>query len=348
MLKPLSFFLLLLPAVAGIPHANADQRIPIIFDTDFVMPPADDSMALMLALQSPEVEILGVTTVAGNESLERATSDVLRMLEIAGRPDIPVHVGADMPLVHEKSDYAVENFGRWYSNDPPPRPPGGFATKKAEADSAVSFLVRTVMARPGEVTLVAIGPLTNVAQAIRAEPLFAKNVKQLVIMGGAVALLPDGAGNITPNAEFNFWVDPEAAHVTLRSGIPIELSPLNVSRKSGLDREWYEKMVRVDTPLTRLLRDTMGPVFANDPERVWMMYDQIAMASLIDPALVTSERLYVDVDIDHGINYGVSVGGQKPWPGAEGAVQMNVQHDLDWPGFIEMFIERLQRPVPGR
>ena len=330
----------------GFANTWSQDRIPIIFDTDFVMPPADDSMALMLALQSPEFEILGITTVAGNESLERATSDVLRMLEIAGQADIPVYVGADMPMVHEKSDFAVENYGKWYSNEPPPEPPGGFATKKAEDLSAVSFIVDTVMANPGEVTLVAIGPLTNIAQAIRAEPEFAANVKQLVIMGGAVALLPEGAGNITPNAEYNFWVDPEAARVTLRAGIPIELSPLNVSRKSALTLDWYEKLVEVRNPLTDLLRETLGRRFETDPDRSWYMYDQIAVASIIDPTLVTSEPLYVDVDINHGISYGTSVGGRKPWPHAEGVQRMNVQYDLDWPRFIEMFIERVQRPTP--
>jgi len=323
----------------------AEDATPIIFDTDFVMPPHDDSMALMLALQSPELDILGVTTVAGNDSLERATSDVLRMLEIAGRADIPVYAGADMPLVHAKSEFAVRKYGNWYSDEVPPEPPGGYASKKAEAEAAVPFIVRTVMDRPGEVTIVAIGPLTNVAQAIRAEPAFAKNVRQLVIMGGAIALLPDGAGNITPNAEFNFWVDPEAAHVTLRAGIPIELSPLNVSRKSALTKDRYERIVAVDNPFTSLLRDTLGPRFDREPERSWFMYDQIAVASLIDPSLVATERLYVDVDIDHGINYGVSVGGRETWPGAEDALPMNVQYDLDWPRFIEMFTERLQRPL---
>jgi inosine-uridine nucleoside N-ribohydrolase len=327
-------------------NVAADEQIPIIFDTDFVMPPADDSMALMLALQSPEFEILGITTVAGNESLERATSDVLRMLEIANQSEIPVYVGADMPLVHAKSDYAVREYGRWYENGVPEPPPGGYASKTAEEESAVSFIVRTVMERPGEVTLVAIGPLTNIAQAIRAEPDFAASVKRLVIMGGAIAILPEGGGNVTPNAEFNFWVDPEAAYVTLRAGIPIELSPLNVSRKSALDLDWYEKLVAVDNPLTGLLRETLGRRFAEDPDRSWFMYDQIAVASIIDPTLVTTEELYVDVNIDHGISYGVSVGGREIWPGAEGAAKMNVQYDLDWPRFIEMFIERVQRPLP--
>jgi len=338
---------LLFPILFIASSGMAQERIPIIFDTDFVMPPADDGMALMLALQAPELDVLGVTTVAGNDSLERATSDALRMLEIAGRPDIPVHVGADMPLVHAKSDYAVRSYGNWYSNEPPPEPPGGFAKKKAEASPAVPFIVDTVMNNPGEITVVAIGPLTNIAQAIRAEPEFAASVKRLVIMGGAVALLPDGAGNITPNAEFNFWVDPEAAYVTLRSGIPIDLSPLNVSRKSALTRDWYEKMVEKQTPLTDLLRQTLGKLFDERPDSTWFMYDQIAVASIIDPSLVTTEEMYVDVNVDHGISYGVSVGGREIWPGAEGAQKMHVQHGLDWPRFITMFSERVQRPVPA-
>ena len=328
--------------------SNAQDRLPIIFDTDFAMPPQDDSLALMLALQSPELEIFGITTVAGNDSVERATSDVLRMLEIANQVDIPVYVGADMPLVHEVSDFAINNYGKWYSNESPPIPPGGFAIKQEEDASAVSFIVQAVMDNPGEITIVALGPLTNIAQAIRAKPEFAANVKQLVIMGGAIASLPDGAGNITPNAEFNFWVDPEAARVTLRSGIPIELSPLNVSRKSALTKDWYEKMVAKDNALTALLVENLGERFEQSPEQTWYMYDQIAVAGLIDPTLVTTESLYVDINIDHGISYGVSVGGRNVWPGAEGATQMNVQYDLDWTRFIEMFIERIQRPLPAR
>ncbi|HIE60826.1 MAG TPA: nucleoside hydrolase, partial [Microbacterium sp.] len=223
------------------------------------VPPQDDGMALILALHSPEIEILGVTTVAGNRSVERATSDVLRVLEIARQPDIPVYRGANMPLVHEKSDFATGVWGEWWSDEPPPPPPGGFATKQAEAIGAVEFIVQTVKAQPGEITILAIGPLTNVAMAIRQSSDFAADVKQIVIMGGAVALLPDGHGNVTPNAEFNFWVDPEAARAVLRSGIPIVLSPLNISRKTGLTKEWYERMVATDTPITGLIRETMGP-----------------------------------------------------------------------------------------
>ena len=335
-------------AALGLLLANGvsfSQPRRIIFDTDFILPPGDDGMALLLALQSPEVEILGITTVAGNESLERGTSDVLRVLEILGRADIPVYRGADMPLVHEKSEFAASNYGKWWSDEPPPPPPGGFAKKSAEAESAYDFLVRTVMASPGDVTIVAIGPLTNVAIALGKEPGLAARIKELVIMGGAVASLEDGGGNITPNAEFNFWVDPEAARKTLRSGVPILLSPLNVSRKTKLTKKWYDEMVSTETPITALLKETMGPHFRTEPERDWLMYDQVAMASLIDRTLVTTAELYVDVDTHRGINYGVSVGGSELWPGAEGARKMTVQHDLDWPRFIEMFVSRVRAPL---
>lgn len=306
------------------------------------MPPQDDSMALMLAMQSPELEILGITTVAGNDSLNRATSDALRMLEIGGQPEIPVYQGASRPLEHERSDYAENMHGNWYSDEEPPMPPGGYPAIKAQSETALSFILETILNRPGEVTIVAIGPLTNIAQAIQADPKFADSVKRLVIMGGAVPILPDGAGNMTPSAEFNFWVDPEAAYITLRSGIPIELSPLNVSRKSYLTKDWYEKLIALDNPFTQLLKDTVGERFVDTPYSSWHMHDQIAVASLIDPTLVKTESLIVDVDTNKGINYGASVAGRDVWPGAEGASTITVQYDLDWPRFIELFIERVQ------
>ena len=332
--------LLLMCALAATSHAQPHK---VIFDTDFGLPPTDDGWALALALGSPELEILGVTTVAGNFSVERATAEVLKMLELSSREELPVYQGADMPLVHAPSDFARGEYGEWYSGDPPPMPAGGFASKSAESISAMDFMVRTVLDAPGEVTLVAIGPLTNVAMAIRQHPRFASSVKQLVIMGGAIAQLPDGHGNVTPNAEFNFWVDPEAARSVLRAGIPTMLSPLNVSRKTGLTRQWYEAIVARDTPIPRLARERLGPRYAANPGRSDLMYDQVAVASLIDPTLVTTQEMFVDVDALHGINYGVSVGGDEPWPGAEGAPRVQVQYDLDWDRFIRMFVERVSR-----
>ncbi len=325
--------------------AGAQTRVvqKVIFDTDFVVPPQDDGLALILALHSPELQILGVTTVAGNDSMERATSDALRVLEIAGRTEIPVYKGANMPLMHEKTEFATKTHGRWWSDDPPPAPPGGFAKKQAERETAIDFIVRTVNANPGQVTIIAIGPLTNVAMALRMEPGLAPKVKQLAIMGGAVASLPDGAGNVTPNAEFNFWVDPEAARIVLRSGIPIALTPLNVTRKTSFTKEWYDKIVGVDTPLTALIKERMAPRFEKNPKGGGQMYDQLAVAALIDPTLVQTRELFVDVDANFGPSYGVSVGGPTTWPGAEGAQKMSVQYDVDFKRFITMFVERVTR-----
>jgi len=175
----------------------------VVFDTDFAMPPQDDALALMLALNSPELEIVGISTVAGNRSQEQALVDVLRLLEIAGRTDLPVYAGADMPLVHEVSEFAVKSHGEWYSNEPPEVPPGGFPSKKAEEKGAVDFLLQESRLHSGELSIIALGPLTNIAMAIRQDPGFEERIGKVFIMGGAIACLPEAAGKITPNAMFN-------------------------------------------------------------------------------------------------------------------------------------------------
>src|SRR5579864_7878553 len=167
-------------------QAQATAPIKVIFDTDFSIPPQDDGLALALAMKSPELQILGITTVAGNDTMQRATSDALRELEIGGRTDIPVYRGANRPLVHEKSDWAATVHGKWWSDEAPPVPPGGFAKIKAQDESAIDFIIRTVNANPGQITIIALGPLTNIAIAIRQEPGFAQKVKKIAIMGGAI------------------------------------------------------------------------------------------------------------------------------------------------------------------
>ncbi|CAN5544486.1 nucleoside hydrolase [soil metagenome] len=331
--------------IFGVPaFAQAPQKI--IFDTDFAFPPQDDAMTLFFVLNCPELEILGITTVAGNKSRNVATADALKVLEVANRTEIPVFEGAAAPLMNQGTEWDTRRHGGWYANEPAPAPPGGFATRKAETQGAVDFLVQSVMKNPGQVTILAIGPLTNIAMAMRMDTSFARNVKQLVIMGGAIASLPDGGGNHTPNAEFNFYVDPEAAQIVLRSGIPILLSPLNVSRKARFTKEWYDQIVAVDTPVTRLIRERLAPGFAKAPDRAGLMYDQIAAAALIDPTLMTTVEWFVDVDANPGPNYGVSVGAPQPWPGGEGARKMHVQTDLDFDKFIRLYVERVTRAVP--
>ncbi len=345
-MQRISTCVLLLALVATAP-AVAQPAQKIIVDTDFAFPPQDDAMALFFVLNSPELEILGITTVAGNRSLNVATADALKILEVANRTEILVFQGAASPLLHQGTEWDTKRHGGWYANEPAPAPPGGFAKKKVESRSAVDFLVSTVMQNPGQVTILGLGPLTNIAMAMRMETNFARNVKQLVIMGGAIASLPDGGGNHTPNAEFNFYVDPEAAQIVLRSGIPIVLSPLNVSRKARFTKQWYDQIVAVDTPITRLVKDHLGPGYQERPERIALMYDQVAAVALVAPSLITTVELYVDVDINPNANYGVSVGAPQIWPGGESARKMLVQTDLDWDRFIQLYVERVTRSRPG-
>ena len=331
-------------ALLGAAPAVAQPAQKIIFDTDFAFAPQDDAMALFFVLNSPELELLGITTVAGNKSMNVATADVLKTLELTNRTEIPVYRGAAGPWMHEGTEWDRKGHGGWWSNDPAPAPPGGFATRKtAEPRGAIDFLVETVAKHPGQVTILAIGPLTNVAMAMRMDTTFARNVKQLVIMGGAVAALPDGGGNHTPNAEFNIYVDPEAAQVVLRSGIPIVLSPLNVSRKARFTKEWYDRIVAVDTPITRIIKERMGQGFAQRPGRTPLMYDQVAAVTLVDPTLMKTVEYYVDVDANPGPSYGTTVGAAQPWPGGERATKMLVQTDLDFERFITLYVERVTR-----
>jgi inosine-uridine nucleoside N-ribohydrolase len=243
-----------------------------------------------------------------------------------------------------KSDWATTVHGKWWSDEPPPPPPGGFAKKQAERESAVDFMIRTVNGSPGEITIIALGPLTNIAMAIRQDPDFARNVKKIAIMGGAVAALEGGGGNVTPNAEFNIWVDPEAAWVVVHSGISMVFTPLNVTSKTNFSKEAYDQIVSVDTPITRLIKERMAPGFAKNPTRRSSMYDQLTVASLVDPTLVKTVDVYMDVIFSHGPDYGTTVGGMRQWEGGEMSVKVPIQVGVDNDRFIKMFVDRVRQP----
>jgi len=319
----------------------------IIFDTDFALPPQDDGLALAFALNSPELDIVGITTVAGNYNVQRANAEVLRLLEIANRADLRVYGGASRPLVHQADGYAKTHYGKWWSTDPAAPPAGGFAKIAVQAEPAADFIARTVLSAPGQIEILAIGPLTNIATALQRQPAAARAIKRVTIMGGAIAALPDGAGNMTPNAEFNFWVDPEAARLVLRSGVPIVLSPLNVSRKTSFDKRAFDAVVASRTPVARMIETQMGPRFARDSSFHPHMYDEVAAASMVDPTLVKTQPMIVDVDDHHGIDYGASIGGNEPWPGADGAARIEVQYDIDNDRFMRLFVDRVAR-LPQR
>lgn len=328
---------------------SAAQETKVLLDTDLGFA-SDDAMALLALLQSDEVELLGVSVVTGNDWLKQEVANTLRLLEIAGRSDVPVYPGAERPLVtsQEEMSRREELYGEtseggykgaWREGGPGPAevaPPGGrFATRAPEEGHAVSFIIETIRSHPGEVVLVAIGPLTNVALAVAKDPEIPRLSRSLVIMGGGIATLP----------EFNFWMDPEAARMVLRAPWPeVTVTPLNISRQAPFTREVAERAARASGPIGEYFR---GIQLTRDWDEVSpLMYDQIAVLSLLQPDLVTrTEEMWLDVEIDHGASYGTTLfwkDGRRPAPGAH---RVAVQMELDYPSFVDAFIELMTRPM---
>jgi len=195
------------------------EPTPILLDCD---PGHDDAIALLLALASPEVELLGVTTVAGNQTLEKTTANALRVLEFVGRGDVPVAAGADRPLARELV-VAAHVHGESGLDGPALPPPRGAPV----GEHAVDFLAGAILGAGRPVTLVAVGPLTNVALLLARHPDAAGAVERIVLMGGSIA-----EGNVTPAAEFNIWADPEAAWRVFRSRLPVTMIGLDVTHKA--------------------------------------------------------------------------------------------------------------------
>lgn len=310
----------------------------IIIDTD---PGIDDALTFLFALASPEIKLEAITTTQGNVTLEKATRNALSVLELAGASEIPVAAGSMFPLVQPlraSADVHGES-GLGNSNLPEPR------TKPIQGH-AVDFLIERVLAEPDEISIFPIGPLTNISMAIRKEPKFAKAVKELVIMGGAIQ---DG-GNMTPLAEFNIYVDPHAAHIVFHSGIPITLIPLDVTHKCLLKREHIERLLKIDSPISRFISDAVSIYLKASYERGFegsAMHDPLTLATILAPELLTLKEYYVDVDISGGVSMGKTFADiynvtKKP---INMKVAMNVRNDE----FIELFIqhmEGLSRSIP--
>jgi len=203
-------------AIEKAPTAAAPLRL--ILDTD---PGVDDAMAILLALRSPELQVEAITPVAGNVPLEFTLPNALKLVEIAGRTDVPVAGGARHPLVRKlvTGEHVHGNNGLAGVEFPEPK-------IKPVAESAPEMIRRIVKANPGEITVVAVGPLTNVALALRDDPGLAEKIKSIVIMGGSLS-----GGNVTPAAEFNLYVDPEAARIVFDAGVPLTMVGLDVTRK---------------------------------------------------------------------------------------------------------------------
>ena len=297
----------------------------VLLDCD---PGHDDAIALLLALASPEVELLGVTTVAGNQTLDKTTANAIRVLELAGRAEVPVAAGADRPLVRERS--VAANVHGETGLDGPDLPPPQGAPVEAHA---VDFLAERVAGA----TLVATGPLTNVALLLARHP--DEKPERLVLMGGSIA-----EGNVTPAAEFNIWADPEAATRVFASGLDVTMVGLDVTHRALVTTAHKEQLRaagRVGRFVAELL-DFYGvfhrKVYGFDGSPV---HDAVAVAQVIRPDLLELERLNVRVDCESELCRGRTVVDVWRRTGLE--PNANVAVGIDSQAFLDLLLERLAK-----
>ena len=339
----------LLGIVLGNTLTIAQQRRKIIIDQDCSGPGGSNMQTLLVLLQSPQVEVLGITVVTGNQWRDEEVARTLRLLEIVGRTDVPVIPGAAFPLVRRPEEARLwqQRYGKvafagawddrwWHEPLVVPTLAEGRPTTKSADEDATHFLLRMVRKYPHEVTIYEGGPMTNLALAISLDPQFSELAKELIFMGGSLAPQTDDlefANN--PRHEFNFWLDPEAAYIALRAPWKkIVCTPVDISIKTRMTPAMVKQIEASGTPLARYVAQFFHPGDGGD-----YMWDELAAAAWIDPTLITKrETRYLSVDISHGAAYGNTL----TWTDKDKPnfiVQpVEVQVDLDAEKFYPMFV----------
>jgi inosine-uridine nucleoside N-ribohydrolase len=330
----------------------------VIIDTDFGTT-NDDGLTVIMAAQlhaQGVIELLGITVVAGNEWLDQEVAEALRTVERLGIAErVGVYAGARYPLVHDYRNFEQEKAlwgvgGSWYRHpEPAPgdlvAPPDGFATAaRVQPQHAVTYIVDTVKRYPREVTLLAIGPLTNIALAIRMNPEIVPLIRRIVYMAGAF----DVRGNSTPAAEMNVWYDPEAARIVARAGIPQAFIPLDVTNTVTLDKALFDRIsANQESTTARLLKQShLARALERDPAATTYIYDTLALAYVIDPTYASVvEDMYVDVDVTWGPAYGRTLGYAEQ-PPAGMLRRATVVKRFDSARFYRLFEDLLTRPTP--
>ena len=300
---------------------------PIVIDCD---PGHDDAIAILLALASPELELLGVTTTYGNQTLEKTTANALRVLELVGRTDVPLATGADRPLERELV-VAAHVHGESGLDGPTLPPP----TTEPVSDDAVAWLAATIGASPVPVTLAPVGPLTNVARYLDAHG--GEGIERIVLMGGAI-----GEGNMTPAAEFNIWCDPEAAAAVFASGLDVTMIGLDVTHTALTGAEVQRRLRdsgRVGTFVAELVdffglyhRKTYG--WDGAP-----IHDAVVVAHVLDSSLVTTRHRNVEVELASELCRGRTV--VDLWHRTGRAANAHVGVGLDSARFFDLLVERI-------
>jgi len=337
------------------------QGRKIIVDQDARGPASTDMLSILLFLQAPDVDVLGITLVCGDQWVKEQTQRTLRAVEIAGRTEVPVVPGAVTPLINSKEEsewwerqYGELSFkGAWTPRQyhPPDQVPTlveGAPTTKALDEHAANFIVRMVHKYPGEVTIWAGGPLTNVALALRLDPEVATLAKELVLMGSGFNVNQGGIHRINGRREFNWWFDPEAVRIAM--GAPwkkITITPVDISVKTRLSDELKAQVAKSTAPVA-----AYHTKFANAS----YMWDEISAIAWMDPSIITSQQeLFVNIDIDHGASYGQTIFVEKETGGGHGKPGVTrkmppwwqvatVQWDLDTRRFYDKYVELMSRP----
>jgi uridine nucleosidase len=308
----------------------------ILIDTD---PGIDDFMAILFALKAPELDVLALTTVFGNHYVQVTTRNALRLLELAGREEIPVARGADSPLVREYRNPPIHVHGSDGLGD---AGLSGEPESEAAHTRAAQFIVETVLSRPGQVTLVPLGPLTNIAMALKLEPRLVKATKQVVLMGGTAF----AQGNVSPVAEANIWNDPEAAGVVFGAGWDVVMVGLDVTTQIIMRPKYIGELAASAAPYAQLVARIVphyqayhAQEYSNDG--ALHTHDPAAIAYLIRPELFTTIRRRVRVDKSSGYGMGqIIVDRSGKWyDGVETTLCTNV----DTAGVLQLFRERLMQ-----
>lgn len=307
---------------------DTSTRIPVILDCD---PGHDDALAITLALARPELDVLGITTIGGNSTLANTTRNALRVLALLGRTDVPVAAGPDQPLVRPLETAPQVHGVSGLDGADLPEP-----ASEPRPEGALEFLRATLAASPAPVTLIPVGPLTNIGLLLRTYPAIADKISGISLMGGAM-----GAGNWTPAAEFNIWVDPEAARIVFRSGLPITMHGLDVTHKALMGLPEAERLDATGTRVGHVFADLLRFFTKFHVEKYGTadtpIHDAVAVAHVALPGLVTTRRYHVDVETSGELTRGRTVVDDRGQPGA--APNVDVALDIDRATFAELVIE---------
>jgi purine nucleosidase len=309
-------------------------RQKIIIDTD---PGQDDAVAILLALASPELEVLGITAVAGNVPLRLTEKNARKICELAGRPETKVFAGAIRPLVRPLRT-AEEVHGKTGLNGPElPEP-----TMTLQDQHAVDFIIETLMReKPGTVTLCPLGPLTNIALALIREPKIAQRVKQIVLMGGGFF----EGGNITPAAEFNIFVDPHAAEVVVKSGIPLTIMPLDVTHQALTTKKRIAAFRKLKSKVGDAIADMLEFFERFDEQKYGTdggpLHDPCVIAWLLKPKLFKGREVNVEIETASELTMGMTV--VDWWGVTKRPKNATVMRDIDADGYFALLTERIGR-----